>query len=48
MVDPEGPSVTAWQVRGGEYVVAGAAVGAESLTLAAPYAVSLTPERLPD
>lgn len=48
VVDPEEPSVTAWELRGGEYVVAGTATGAEPLMLAAPYAVSLTPERLLD
>ncbi|QWF23682.1 Uma2 family endonuclease [Nocardioides sp. LMS-CY] len=48
VVDPEGPSVTAWELRGGEYVVAGTATGAETLTLAAPYPVSITPERLLD
>ncbi|MBB3040900.1 Uma2 family endonuclease [Nocardioides soli] len=48
VVDPEDPSVTAWELRGGEYVVAGTATGAETLTLAAPYPVSITPERLLD
>lgn len=48
VVDPEGPSITAWELRGGEYVVAGTATGAETLTLAAPYPVSVTPERLLD
>ena len=48
VVDPGGPSITAWELRGGGYVVAGTATGEETLELAAPYPVSIAPARLVD
>lgn len=48
VVDPSVPSITAWELRDGEYVVAGSATGEETLELTAPYPVSITPAELLD
>jgi Uma2 family endonuclease len=47
IVDPDGPSVTAWRLSGGRYVGAGAATGDQQLALADPFAVTLRPSDLP-
>jgi Uma2 family endonuclease len=46
VVDPEEPSLTAWDLRNGSYVEVAHAVADESVTLRSPYPVSLTPARL--
>lgn len=48
VVDPGGPSVTAWQLRAGRYVDVGAATGDESFCADEPYRVTITPARLLD
>lgn len=46
VVDPDEPSVLAWELRDGEYVEAGRAAGEETMRLERPFAVELTPQRL--
>lgn len=46
VVDPDEPSVTAWDLRGGTYVEAGHATGAETVALALPYPVAIPPADL--
>ncbi|MEI2778665.1 MAG: Uma2 family endonuclease [Tetrasphaera sp.] len=46
VIDPDEPSITAWDLRDGAYVVAGRATGAEELTLQLPYAVTIRPADL--
>ncbi len=46
VVDPDEPSLTAWDLREGTYVAAGRATGQEQYVAAAPYPVSVTPARL--
>lgn len=48
IVDPDEPSVTAWELNGGAYAVAGRATGTERLTVTTPFAVSIVPARLVD
>ncbi|QKT08751.1 Uma2 family endonuclease [Gordonia sp. X0973] len=48
VVDPDGPSITAWVLRDGEYQVAGTASGDEELSLTEPFEVSLVPSSLVD
>jgi Uma2 family endonuclease len=45
-VDPDEPSVTAWELVDGLYAEAGHATGEDSLPLAAPFDVTITPARL--
>lgn len=46
VVDPDEPSVTAWELRDGSYVQRGRAVQGEELELAAPFAVRVVPNEL--
>ncbi|MFT4298739.1 MAG: Uma2 family endonuclease [Aeromicrobium sp.] len=46
VVDPDAPSITAWTLIDGTYVEAGAATGDETLTLTAPFDVSIVPADL--
>jgi len=46
VVDPDEPSITAWELRDGAYVQAGRAVGGQSLELTAPYPVTIAPAAL--
>lgn len=46
IVDPDGPSVTAWVTRDGRYLAAGAASGDEVLELSEPFAVRVQPSAL--
>lgn len=48
VVDPDVPSLTAWELREGAYVLAGQADGEEVLHLNLPYPVDLVPARLFD
>lgn len=46
VLDPDVPSVTAWELRDGVYALAGQATGEESLALGLPYPVEVVPARL--
>jgi Uma2 family endonuclease len=46
VVDPDEPSVLAWELVAGEYVEVGSAVGEETMRLPRPFAVEVTPQRL--
>jgi len=46
VVDPNVPSLTAWELGATGYVETGVASGAESLTLARPFAVTVVPSAL--
>lgn len=46
VIDPEEPSVLAWDLVDGAYVTAGRAVGHESLALERPFAITITPAAL--
>jgi len=46
VVDPDEPSVLAWELVEGEYVEAGRAVGEETMRLERPFPVEVTPQRL--
>jgi len=46
VVDPDEPSVLAWELVEEEYVEVGRAVGEETLRLERPFAVEVTPQRL--
>ena len=48
VVDPDIPSLTAWELREGAYVLAGEASGEQPLTLTAPFPVTVVPARLLD
>ena len=43
VIDPDEPSITAWDLRDGVYELTGDARGKESLTVSAPYAVTIVP-----
>jgi Uma2 family endonuclease len=45
-VDPDGPSVTAWELRDGAYVEVGQATGDQTLRLERPFRVSIVPSKL--
>lgn len=46
VVDPDEPSVTAWELRDGAYAEAGRASGDEALELALPFPVRVVPAEL--
>lgn len=46
VVDPDEPSIVAWELRGDAYVEVGRAVGDEPLALTAPYPVTVVPAAL--
>lgn len=46
VVDPDEPSITAWELRDGAYSEVGHAVGTESLTVTKPFAVTVVPHQL--
>ncbi|MEI2777320.1 MAG: Uma2 family endonuclease [Tetrasphaera sp.] len=46
VIDPDEPSITAWELSDGTYVEAGRARGQETLTLELPYAVTICPADL--
>ncbi|RIQ12949.1 Uma2 family endonuclease [Jiangella rhizosphaerae] len=46
VVDPDEPSVTAWELRDGVYAEAGRAIGDEALELTRPYPVRIVPAEL--
>lgn len=46
IVDPDAPSLVAWELRDGAYVEAAHAVGDEVFTVASPFSVSLRPSDL--
>lgn len=46
VVDPEGPSITAWELRDGQYVEIANLSGEETWVSTAPYAMELNPRRL--
>lgn len=48
VVDPEVPSIIAWELREGQYVVAGSAEGEEPVVLEQPFGVEVVPARLLD
>ena len=48
VVDPDEPSLTAWELRDGEYVEVAHVVGEEPYAAAAPFDVVVTPARLVD
>ncbi|PZF82225.1 Uma2 family endonuclease [Jiangella anatolica] len=46
VVDPDEPSVTAWELRDGTYAEAGRAAGDDALELTLPYPVRIVPAEL--
>lgn len=48
VVDPTAPSITAWELRDGEYVEVAAVTGGELFTAAHPCPVALAPRELVD
>lgn len=48
VVDPDEPSLVAWELRGGVYVERGRVTQDETFTAQAPYEVAVTPARLLD
>ncbi|WP_152364292.1 Uma2 family endonuclease [Microlunatus speluncae] len=48
VIDPGAPSITAWELRGGRYELAGEAIGNETLRLTTPYLVEVKPAKLLD
>lgn len=48
VLDPDEPSVTAWELADGTYRLAGKAVGEEALSLELPFPVALVPAQLFD
>jgi Uma2 family endonuclease len=46
IVDPDGPTVTAWELRGGAYAEIASASGAERFDVVLPFPVSLVPADL--
>ena len=48
VVDPDEPRVTAWELRGGTYGLAGEASGDDPLQLSRPFPVTVVPSRLLD
>lgn len=46
VVDPDEPSIVAWELRDGAYAEAGRATGDQALELAAPYPVRVVPAEL--
>lgn len=46
VVDPDEPSITAWELRDGIYVDAGHAVGGDAFEVTVPYAVRVVPDEL--
>lgn len=46
IVDPDGPTVIAYELRGGGYVEAGSVRGDEALRLQLPFPVTITPSAL--
>ena len=45
-VDPDGPSLTAWELRSGSYVEVAHVIGDEEYDATAPYEVTVSPARL--
>ncbi|HZJ06530.1 MAG TPA: Uma2 family endonuclease [Nocardioidaceae bacterium] len=48
VVDPDGPGLTAWQLRGSKYVELGHVAGDEQLDFTEPFALTVTPSKLQD
>lgn len=48
VVDPDVPSIIAWELRDGAYALVGEVSGDDSLTLEQPYPVTVVPARLFD
>jgi Uma2 family endonuclease len=48
VVDPEGPSITTWELRNGVYVESASAARDEELEVCAPYPLTIVPARLMD
>ncbi len=48
VVDPDGPSLTAWELRRGEYVEVAHVVGDERYAATSPYEVTFSPAELLD
>ena len=48
VIDPEAPSIVAWELVDGRYVAAGRAEGDTELTLSRPFPVVVIPARLTD
>jgi Uma2 family endonuclease len=48
VIDPAGPEVTAWELRGGEYVLVTRAAGTARCEVRSPFALSFTPAQLAD
>ena len=48
LVEPEGPSLTAYQLREGRYELAAEVAAGESWTATVPYEVTLTPHNWAD
>jgi len=46
VVDPEGPALTAWELRDGEYVEVAHVTGEEQFAASAPYDVTISPAQL--
>jgi Putative restriction endonuclease len=48
VIDPEVPSITAWQLRDGVYGIVGEATATETLQLSQPFPIIIVPARLVD
>jgi len=46
IIDPETPSITAFDLVGGHFELAGEAIGESAVTLNTPFAVTVTPSAL--
>ncbi|MGI8677867.1 MAG: Uma2 family endonuclease [Jatrophihabitans sp.] len=46
IVDPDGPAVTAYDLRNGKYVEVGAAIGDETIEVELPFPIRITPSAL--
>lgn len=46
VVDPDAPSLTAWELREGRYVVAAEAIGDQTVTVPTPWPVTISPASL--
>nr|WP_306270249.1 Uma2 family endonuclease [Ornithinimicrobium sp. HY1793] len=46
VVDPLVPSITAWDLRDGDYVEVHSAQGAEQVSVSAPFPLEFTPDHL--
>jgi Uma2 family endonuclease len=48
VIEPDGPALTAWELRGDEYVEVAQAVGEDEYATVTPYSLVIVPARLVD